>query len=93
MENENIYEDEVIEENNRFFVNEILCSTNIDQMKIKIAELKGLLEIQKSNCTNQYLRGLYDGMELSRSMLEDNEPHYIGRYDNKEEKENGNSEK
>lgn len=85
--------DKVIEENNRFFLDETLRSTKIDKMKIEIAELKELLDLQRKSCTNRYLRGFHDGMELARSILENNEPHYIGRYDNKEEKENGNSEK
>lgn len=84
--------DKVIEENNRFFVDEALRSTKLDKMKIEIAELKELLDLQRKSCTNRYLRGFHDGMELARSILENNEPHYIGRYDKKEE-ENDNNKK
>lgn len=37
-----------------------------------------LLELQSSCITDEYMKGMYNGMELVLAMLEDREPVYIG---------------
>ena len=42
----------------------------------KIKEARNLVEIQRKNITDEYMQGLYNGMELILSIFESREPRY-----------------
>ena len=42
----------------------------------KIKEARNLVEIQRKNITDEYIQGLYNGMELILSVFESREPKY-----------------
>ena len=42
----------------------------------KIKEARNLVEIQSKNITDEYMQGLYNGMELILSIFESREPQY-----------------
>lgn len=43
----------------------------------KIKEVRGIVEFQRMSITDEYIRGLYNGMELILSIFESREPKYI----------------
>ena len=43
----------------------------------KIKEVRGIVELQRKSITDEYMRGLYNGMELILSTFESREPKYI----------------
>lgn len=48
-----------------------------DQFTKKLKEANNLIEIQSKNVTDEYMKGLYNGMELILSIFESREPKYI----------------
>lgn len=48
-----------------------------DQFTKKLKEANNLIEIQSKNITDEYMKGLYSGMELILSIFESREPEYI----------------
>ena len=50
---------------------------NLEEFNKKLEEAKNLKEIQGENLTDEYMRGLYNGMELILSIFESREPEYI----------------
>lgn len=55
-----------------------LCSLD---NKTRLNNAKDLLAIQKENIDDEYMKGLYNGMELIIATLEDREPIYIEKSD------------
>ena len=49
---------------------------NLEEFNKKLGEAKNLKEIQGENLTDEYMRGLYNGMELILSIFESREPRY-----------------
>ena len=47
-----------------------------DQFTKKLKEANNLIEIQSKNVTDEYMKGLYNGMELILSIFESREPIY-----------------
>lgn len=47
-----------------------------DQFIKKLKEANNLIEIQSKNITDEYMKGLYNGMELILSIFESREPIY-----------------
>lgn len=41
-----------------------------------IDKIKDMIKIQKNCLTENYMVGLYNGLELARAIIEDNEPEY-----------------
>lgn len=50
---------------------------NLEEFNKKLEEAKNLKEIQGENLTDEYMRGLYNGMELILSIFESREPKYV----------------
>lgn len=49
---------------------------NHNKFAKKIKEAKNLVEAQSKNITDEYMQGLYNGMELILSIFESREPQY-----------------
>ena len=49
---------------------------NLEEFNKKLEEAKNLKEIQGKSLTDEYMRGLYNGMELILSVFESREPKY-----------------
>jgi len=49
---------------------------NLEEFNKKLEEAKNLKEIQGKSLTDEYMRGLYNGMELILSIFESREPIY-----------------
>ena len=50
---------------------------NLVEFNKKLEEAKNLKEIQGKSLTDEYMRGLYNGMELILSIFESREPKYV----------------
>ena len=48
-----------------------------DQFTKKLKEANNLIEIQSKSVTDEYMKGLYNGMELIIALFESREPEYI----------------
>lgn len=58
-----------------------------EQFIKKLKEAKNLLEIQSKNVTDEYMKGLYNGMELILSIFESREPIYWSKKEAENDKE------
>ena len=45
-----------------------------DDIKLKIETLRNIKSIQKASLTNNYMFGLYNGLELALSIFENRDP-------------------
>lgn len=58
----------------------------------KVDEIEELQKVHLKSCTDPYMIGLYNGMELAKSMLTGVNPVYFAEVAIKEVAEDGNSE-
>ena len=42
-----------------------------------VIDIDNMLDTQRVNCTDEYMRGMYNGMEFIRSMVTKSQPIYI----------------
>lgn len=49
-----------------------------DEKAEAIDTLKDMIEVQSASIIDDYMRGLYNGMEFARSILEGDEPQHKG---------------
>lgn len=58
-----------------------------EQFIKKLKEANNLIEIQSKNVTDEYMKGLYNGMELILSIFESREPIYWSKKEAENDKE------
>ena len=58
-----------------------------EQFIKKLEEAKSLLEIQRKNVTDEYMKSLYNGMELILSIFESLEPIFWSKKEVENDKE------
>ena len=60
-----------------------LPSEEVKEMK-GLEKIKELIKIQKESAKDDYMVGLYNGLELARATLENNDPNYMDCFNTKE---------